>query len=82
MSSQQPPQPLVVDALEYAPVAAVLASAGKADESIPDPKGRESRTPRTFPCKSASFRGPPEGAMIAIVDPLQADAVMAGKYIA
>jgi hypothetical protein len=28
----------------------------KADESIPAPKGRESRTPRTFPCITACFR--------------------------
>src|SRR6266498_3451449 len=27
----------------------------EADESIPDPKGRESRTPRTFPCITACF---------------------------
>src|SRR5205814_1563570 len=29
----------------------------EADESIPDPKGRESRTPRTFPCIKACSRG-------------------------
>jgi hypothetical protein len=38
----------------HAPVVAVLVPAGKnaePDESIPDPKGRESRTPKHFPCK-------------------------------
>jgi hypothetical protein len=31
------------------------------------------------PCKPVVFRGPPEGAMIAIVDPRQADLVMVGE---
>jgi hypothetical protein len=31
------------------------------------------------PCKPAVFKGPPEGAMIAVVDPRQADAVMVGE---
>ena len=35
-----------------------LLPLSQADESIPDPKGRESWTPSLFPCKSAAFRGP------------------------
>jgi hypothetical protein len=36
--------------------------------SLP-PKGTDPWTLRAFSCKQAVFRGPPEGAMIAIVDP-------------
>jgi hypothetical protein len=50
-------------------VKAVARVGEKADESIAAPKGHGSRTLRLFPCKPAVFRGPPEGAVIAIVDP-------------
>jgi hypothetical protein len=33
----------------------------KADEFIPAPKGRGSRTPSPFSCKPSVFRGPREG---------------------
>ena len=45
---------------------------GPQTERTPDPAG-------CFPCKTPVFRGPPEGAMIAVVDPRQADAVMVGE---
>jgi hypothetical protein len=48
---------------------AVLLASGKADESIPAPKGRESRTPRTFPCKLAASWEPRRGAKMPIADP-------------
>jgi hypothetical protein len=48
----------------------------KADESIPDTKGRESRTPTDFPLHNSRFWGPQEGTIIAILDPWQTDAVM------
>ena len=47
----------------------------KADESIPDTKGRESRTPTDFPLHNRRFWGPREGAIIAILDPWEPDAV-------
>jgi RNA polymerase sigma factor (sigma-70 family) len=40
------------------------------------PKGTDPETLWFFSCKRAVFSGPPEGAMIAIVDPRQADAVV------
>jgi hypothetical protein len=43
------------------------------------PKGTDPRTLWLFPCKPAVFRGPPEGAMIATMDPWQADAVVVGE---
>ena len=52
----------------------------QADESIAAPQ--RARTPDPAgccPCKTTVFRGPPEGAMIAVVDPRQADAVMVGE---
>jgi hypothetical protein len=42
----------------------------RADESIPDPKGRESRTPTDFPLHDSRFCGPRGGAIMAILDPL------------
>jgi hypothetical protein len=33
------------------------------------PKGTDPRTLPLFPCKSGVFGGPPEGAMIGVVDP-------------
>jgi len=56
-------------------VAVLLASANekKADETIPDPKGREFWTPLPFSLLIGLFRGPHEGAMIAILDPWQAN---------
>jgi hypothetical protein len=63
-----------------APVEAVLLA------SEEERKGRRghccpqrARTPELgsfFPCKRAVYRGPPEGTVIAIVDPRQADAVV------
>ena len=38
------------------------------------PKGTDPGTLRIFPCKGSVFKGPPEGAIIAIVGPWQADA--------
>jgi hypothetical protein len=44
------------------PVAAVLApEVKKADESIPAPKARESRTPTPFPLQTAFSSGPRRG---------------------
>jgi hypothetical protein len=45
---------------------------GPQTERTPDPAG-------CFPCKTPVFRGPPEGAMIAIVDPQPPNAVMEAK---
>jgi hypothetical protein len=60
---------------------AVLApgTGRKALELISAPKERGPRTLRLFPCKPGRFKGPPEGAMIAVVDPGRADAVMVGE---
>ena len=53
-----------------APVVAVLVVSAKrqTSPSLP-PKGADPRTLRHFPCKTDVFKGPLEGAMIAIVDP-------------
>src|ERR1051325_1076619 len=52
------------------PVVAVLGpSAKKADEPIPAPNGPGPRTLRAFSLQTATFEGPPEGAVIAKVDP-------------
>src|SRR5215217_6900605 len=40
-----------------------------AEESIAAPKGHGPRTLRLFPLQTGLFRGPLDGAMIAIVDP-------------
>src|SRR2546421_6183802 len=45
------------------------------DESIPDPKGRESWTPQPFPLQNRPFWGPREGAIVAFLDPRACDAV-------
>jgi len=42
----------------------------EADETIPDPKGRESWTPQPFPLQTGRFLGATTGAMMAIADPL------------
>jgi hypothetical protein len=42
----------------------------KADESIPDTKGRESWTPKHFPLQIGSLLGTATVAMMAIADPL------------
>jgi hypothetical protein len=60
-------------------VAVLLASVKKADESIAAPKGHGPRTPAGFSLQTSRFKGPPEGAMIATMDPRQADAVMVGE---
>lgn len=54
-----------------APVLAVLLASvkKKADESIPDTKGRESWTPKHFPLQIGSFLGTATVAMMAIADP-------------
>ena len=56
----------------HAPVVAVLVPAvkKKPNESIPDPKGRESRTPKPFHLQNSRFRGPPEGGHDADRGPL------------
>jgi hypothetical protein len=46
--------------------------------SLP-PKGTDPQTLWLFPCTRAVFRGPPEGAMIAVMDPRQADAAVVAK---
>jgi hypothetical protein len=53
------------------PVVAVLGRACEKSQSSPllPPKGMDPRTLRLFTCKPAVFRGPPAGAMIAVVDP-------------
>ncbi len=67
----------------HAPVVAVLlASVKKADESIAAP--RRARTPdpaaSAFPLQTGRSQGPPEGATIAILDPLASrPAVMVGE---
>ena len=65
------PAALLVTATLPVTLSRVLrTSALKADESIAAPKGTDSRDLAGFPCKPAVFRGPLEGAMIAILDPL------------
>jgi len=52
------------------PVAPVLqATAHRQTSPLLPPKGMDPRTLRLFPCKPDVFRGPPEGAMIAFLDP-------------
>jgi hypothetical protein len=51
----------------------------KAVESIAAPKGHGPRTPAAFPLQTGHFKAPPEEAMIAVVDPRQAGAVMVGR---
>jgi hypothetical protein len=65
----------------YAPVVAVLSrrQTGRQWSPLLPPKGTDPRTLWLFPCKPAVFRGPPEGAMIATMDPWQADAVVVGE---
>ena len=65
----------------HAPVLAVLlaVSKKKADESIPDPKGRESWTPRTFPCITAVSGDRGKGPSSPCWTPRQTDAVMVGE---
>jgi hypothetical protein len=67
----------------HAPVVAVLLASAKkkkADESIAAPKGRADPEPHgLFSCKSAGFRDPPEGTMIAIVDPQASRRRMVGE---
>jgi hypothetical protein len=41
----------------------------KADESIPAPKGHGPPDPAACPLQIANFQGPPEGAIIAFLDP-------------
>jgi hypothetical protein len=43
------------------------------------PKGHGPPAPAAFPLQTGHFKEPPEGAMIAIVDPWQADAVVVGE---
>jgi len=43
------------------------------------PKGTDPGPCELFPLQNRHFQGPPEGAMIAIVDPMQPDAVMVGE---
>jgi hypothetical protein len=74
-----PPLWQYVPGVKKARAAVLRPAAKKADEPIAAPKGRESRTPRTFPCKLAGFRGPHEGAIIAILDPWRVDAEMMGR---
>ena len=52
----------------HAPVVAVLL-ARQADESIAAPKGDGPGPLRAFSLQTTRFRGPPEGAVIAIMDP-------------
>jgi hypothetical protein len=68
----------------HAPVVAVLCGqgmdVGKARRVHCGPQRARTPDPAScFPCKTGIFRGPPEGAMIAIVDPMQPDAVMVGE---
>jgi hypothetical protein len=42
----------------------------EADESIPDPKGRESRTPKPFPLQKGRFQGTTKGGQDADRGPL------------
>jgi hypothetical protein len=51
-------------------VAVLLASADEADESIPAPKGSESRTPRPFPLQTGRFLGGHDGGHDADRGPL------------
>jgi hypothetical protein len=60
-------------------VGVLVGFAAQADESIPAPKGRESRTPTDFPLHNSLFQRPRQGAIIAILDPCQADAVSVGE---
>jgi hypothetical protein len=47
----------------------VLETPLQADESMAAPKGHGPPDPSAFTLQTVIFRGPQEGAMIAIVDP-------------
>jgi hypothetical protein len=51
------------------PLRQYLSRLLKKCESIAAPKGHGPRTPAAFPLQTGHFKGPPEGAMIAVVDP-------------
>jgi hypothetical protein len=65
----------------HAPIVAVLlAQEAKADESIPDPKGRESRTPTDFPLHNIRVLGAEGRGHHRLAGPLwQADARWVGE---
>ena len=56
----------------HAPVVTVLLAFAKADESIAAPKGHGPPDPAACPLQIANFQDPPEGAIIAFLDPLGA----------
>ena len=51
----------------------------EADETIPDTKGRESRTPPDFPLHNSPFLGTAGRGHHRHLGPLAADAVMVGE---
>jgi len=64
----------------HAPVVAVLLAGTQSQTSpLRPPKGTDPGPCELFPLQNRHFQGPPEGAMIAIVDPMQPDAVMVGE---
>jgi hypothetical protein len=64
----------------HAPVVAVLLGSAKEKKRQTSPflppKGTDPPDPTDFPLQTSCFQGTAEGAMIAIVDPGQADAQM------
>jgi hypothetical protein len=81
--------PLVPGGCSYLPLAKACPRCGstsrvcqskKGTRVHPGPKGREPRTPRTFPLQTGRFVGATMGATTAIADPFAANrAVIVGK---
>jgi len=63
----------------HAPVVAVLVRAVRQTSPSRTLKDANHGHPRTFPCITAVYGDRWEGAIIAILDPWQADAVMGGE---
>jgi hypothetical protein len=62
-------EPVHLETLVTADAAGEPAEGQEADEAIPAPKGYGPPDPAAFPLQTSRFKGPPEGDMIAIVDP-------------
>ena len=75
------PSGALTETASHSPSRQYLAPCGSGSDPIAAPKGTDPGPCELFPCKQAIFRGPPEGAMIAVMDPRQADAVVVAKAL-